>query len=362
MIMHIVGNRPQFIKLAAVSREIRQRGYKEVIIHTGQHYDKNMSDIFFEELNIPNPDRNLGIGSGSHAQMTGRAMIEIERTLLEYKPNCVILYGDTDSTLAGALATVKLGIPIIHVEAGVRTGSLDNPEESNRITTDHLSELLFCSDQNSVHNLTSEGLGDKTFLSGDVMYDTFLQYKGKNKENVLQEYHLAEDDYILMTWHRQENTQTRQRMIQIIQFLEKLTYNIVYPIHPRTKSKLLEYHLLDRLKSLPNIRILEPINYVKMVHLMSCAHFILTDSGGVSKESFFAGTKCLLMVNLKLWPDLQENHWITRLDFDDPRSTKKALDLIEKEKSHVDVSEMTFYGTGNAASKIVDIIRDKGLL
>ncbi len=360
--MHIVGNRPQFIKLAAVSKELQKRGYKEIIIHTGQHYDKNMSDIFFEELKLPKPHRNLGIGSGTHAQMTGQAMIKIEEVLEEYQPTCVLLYGDTDSTLAGALATVKTGIPIVHIEAGIRTGSLKNPEESNRIVTDHLSELLFCSDQDSMNHLKKEGIDENAFLVGDVMYDTFLQYRNTQSNTVLQKYHLKDNRYVLMTWHRQENTQSAERMMKIIQFLKKITYDIVYPIHPRTKAKLMEYELFNQLDSMPHIHLLPPISYVEMINLMSHAHFILTDSGGVSKESFFAGTKCLLMVNLNLWPDLIKNHWITKLDLDNNKNINDALELIEKEKTKENINNMTFYGTGNAAVKIVNILQEKALV
>lgn len=361
-VMHIVGNRPQFIKLAAVSREIRKRGLTEVIIHTGQHYDKNLSDIFFEELDITQPNENLGIGSGTHAEITGQAMIAIEKALVKYSPKSVILYGDTNSTLAGALAAVKLGIPIIHVEAGIRTGILNNPEESNRIVTDHLSEVLFCSDQYSYTNLINEGLKNKTYQVGDVMFDIFLQYKGVRQDVLLKKYNLQEDNYILMTWHRQENTQNQKRMLQIIEFLERIKYTIVFPMHPRTKRKLRECGLLNRLKAMSNVLLLEPIGYVEMINLMANAHIILTDSGGVSKESFFAGTKCLLMVNLKLWPDLVENHWILPLQFDDQVSITDALHFIEEKKPEKNLNHMTYYGTGNAAIKIVDILQEKKLI
>ncbi len=356
MIMHIVGNRPQFIKLAPVSREIQRKGYQQVIIHTGQHYDENMSDIFFEELGIQKPDKNLAIGSGTHAQMTGKAMVEIEKVLQEYAPKCVVLYGDTDSTLAGALATVKMSIPIIHIEAGVRTGDLGNPEEANRIVTDHLSEILFCSDKDSLANLEKEGLGEKAFQVGDVMYDTFLQYKDTEKDMVLKKYGLEEGNYVLMTWHRQENTESREKMLQIIEFLKKINYEIVYPIHPRTRAKLIEFQLLDELEGLSHIHLLEPVGYIEMIKLMSNAHIILTDSGGVSKESFFAGVKCILMINLNLWPDLIKNNWITRLDFNDEKSIKAVLEIIVSERKKEINKLEAFYGEGDASVKIVDIL------
>lgn len=357
--MHIVGNRPQFIKLAAVSKEFCKRGYAETIIHTGQHYDKNMSDIFFDELDLPKPDRNLGVGSGTHAEMTGRALMGIEKILQEYAPGCVILYGDTDSTLAGALAAVKLGIPIVHIEAGVRTGTLRNPEESNRIVTDHLSDLLFCSDKQSYRNLVSEGIGGKAFQVGDVMYDTFLHYRDSRKKVALKKYGLEENQYLLMTWHRWENTQNREAMLKIIQFLERVKYPVICPMHPGTKAKLLEYGLWDKINSMPDVLLFPPIGYLDMIGLMSGAHLILTDSGGVSKESFFAGTKCLLMVNLRLWPDLIQNKWIQQLNLDDQESINNAICFIEREKEKENNDDMAFYGTGDAAVKIADILQEK---
>lgn len=359
MIMHIVGNRPQFIKLAPVLKEIGKRGYHQIIIHTGQHYDENMSDVFFRELKIPNPDKNLAIGSGTHAQMTGKAIIEIEKVLKEYLPDCVLLYGDTDSTLAGAIATVKMNIPIVHIEAGIRTGGLENPEEANRIVTDHLSDVLFCSDFSSMNNLKKEGICDSVYQVGDVMYDTFLQYRNSESQILLKNYNLEKDGYVLMTWHRQENTDNRDKMMQIIQFLKRIDNRIVYPMHPRTKAKLIEYQLLEELKELTNIYILPPIGYIEMIKLMTNAHIILTDSGGVSKESFFAGVRCILMVDLELWPDLTERHWITKIDFDSETSINRALNLIKSKRNKDDLELPEIYGSGDASIKIVDILEKK---
>ena len=359
MIMHIVGNRPQFIKLASVLKEIDKRGYRQMIVHTGQHYDENMSDVFFRELKIPNPDKNLAIGSGTHAQITGKAIIEIEKVLKEYLPDCVLLYGDTDSTLAGAIATVKMNIPIVHIEAGIRTGGLENPEEVNRIVTDHLSEVLFCSDFSSVNNLKKEGVSGAVYQVGDVMYDTFLRYRNLESHILLKNYNLEKDGYVLMTWHRQENTNDQNRMRQIIQFLKKINCRIVYPMHPRTKAKLIEYQLLEELKRLPNIYVLPPIGYIEMIKLMINAHMILTDSGGVSKESFFAGVRCILMVDLELWPDLIERHWITKVDFDSENSINEALDLIKSKRNKESFELPEIYGRGDASIKIVDILEKK---
>lgn len=359
MIMHIVGNRPQFIKLAPVSKEIRKRGYRQVIIHTGQHYDANMSDVFFEELGIAKPDQNLAIGSGTHAEMTGKAMIAIEKVLMEYRPKCVILYGDTDSTLAGAIATVKMEIPIVHIEAGIRTNSLKNPEETNRIVTDHLSQILFCSDQDSVKNLKMEGITKGVYHVGDVMYDTFLQYKSLGNGTAQTRSGLEKKEYILMTWHRKENTQDKNRMLQIIRFLEKVKYQIVYPMHPRTKAKLIEYNLLGELEQIPHIHILPPIGYTEMMDLMVNAHMVLTDSGGVSKESFFAGVKCVLMVDLDLWPDLIKKHWIIKLDVDSEKSIAQVMDFMSTKTDHIPHSLEGIYGNGIASVKIADILEEQ---
>ncbi len=356
MIMHIVGNRPQFIKLAPVSKELQRRGYRQVVIHTGQHYDENMSEVFFEELGILKPDQNLGIGSGTHAQMTGRAMIEIEKALEDHRPDCVILYGDTDSTLAGAIATVKMNVPIVHIEAGIRTGKLKNPEEANRIVTDHLSDMLFCSDAASVRNLRAEGIADHVYQVGDVMYDTFLQYRKSEGGTVLKKHGLKQDGYALMTWHRQENTHSRERMRQIIGFLKKTRRQIVCPMHPGTRAKLVEYDLMEELEELPDVLILPPVGYADMMELMVNAHIILTDSGGVSKESYFAGVKCILMVDLNLWPDLMKANWITKLDFDSEASIRDALLRMEEKRDGETAVLPDIYGRGDASERIADIL------
>ena len=217
VIMHIVGNRPNFIKLAPISREIRKRGYKEIIIHTGQHFDENMSDVFFRELDIPEPDENLHVSGGSHSEMTARIMLELETVVIKYHPHVVFVYGDTNSTLAAALVVRKLNIPIAHIEAGIRTGIYENPEEANRIFVDHASELLCTPDRASKRNLEMEGLGAKSCFTGDVMYDAFLYYKKRvNAERIMEKYGVRSKEYILMTWHRQENTSDAERMIQIL--------------------------------------------------------------------------------------------------------------------------------------------------
>lgn len=354
-IMHVVGNRPQFVKLAPISKELHRRGYKDIIIHTGQHYDTNMSDIFFQELGIDKPAENLCVGSGTHAEITARAMIGVEKVCKQYHPSAVILYGDTDSTLAAALSCRKLGMIIVHVEAGTRSYKKNNPEEVNRVIVDHISDICCCPDRLSIENLKKEGIIKNVFFTGDVMYDIFLETKKKGrKTDLLGKYGLEKDNYILMTWHRQENTDKKERMEQILSFLEQINDKIVYPIHPRTKKMLYEYGLWERMSEIRGLLLIDPVGYDEMVSLQLNAKIILTDSGGLSKESVFAGAKCLFMADLNVWPDLEKAGWLTHIDFDSKDSIKMALKQIQEDKAKK--QDVDFYGDGDAAEKVVGII------
>lgn len=353
LIMHIVGNRPQFIKLAPVSLAVREHGYREVIIHSGQHYDENMSDVFFEELNIAKPDRNLHISGGTHAEMTARMMLALEPVILECAPDVIILYGDTNTTLAAALTAAKLNIPIVHVEAGPRTENMHNPEEVNRVIVDRVSTLLCAPDESSVQNLTKENLHKKIVFSGDVMYDTFLANReSADRHKILEKYDLTEGQYILMTWHRQENTSDRETMLRIIELLEAVPYRIICPLHPRTRSVLMQFGLWERIAAIRNLRIIEPVGYMEMTALLSCCRMTLTDSGGLSKESFFAGVKCLFMLNLCVWPELEQSGWILH------RSGETQTDLAFVDavfsQDRLDEERPAFYGSGNAGKVIVE--------
>lgn len=359
-IVHIVGNRPQFIKLAPLSHELHKRGYEDMIIHSGQHYDSRMSDIFFEELEIEKPVMNLNVGSGTHAEITAKTMMGVEKAILEIKPAIVILYGDTDTTLAAALACRKLNVPVVHVEAGARTYSKENPEEMNRIVVDHVSDLCFCSDRQSVENLKKEGIIENVFFTGDIMYDTFLQMKGKCNQDLLSEYGLEKDNYVLMTWHRQENTDSKERMEMILGFLERIDCNILYPVHPRTEKMLKTFNLWDRAIKIENLILTEPLGYQEMVYLQNSCKIILTDSGGLSKESVFAGAKCLFILDLQVWPDLEKTGWLYHVDFLDESSMEQALEMIKAPKS--EKVQVDFYGDGHAAEKMVDIMEEKGYL
>lgn len=351
MIVHIVGNRPQFIKLAPLYHELQRRNYEQCIIHSGQHYDANLSDIFFEELKIPRPYVNLQVGSGSHAQITAGAMLGLEKELINLSPNLVILYGDTDTTLAGALAASKLNIPTAHVEGGIRTHHKENPEECNRIVTDHLSDILFCSDQISTEDAGKEGMGEKAFCTGDIMYDTFLSAAHESEGGKEQE------EMILMTWHRQENTASKERMESIIRLIKRLDGKIVCPLHPRTQKCLKNYGLWEEITGIENMEIIEPVGYLEMIGLMQRAKLIVTDSGGVSKESSFAGAKCLFMLDLDIWDDLVKEGWIVKVDPEDEESIKNALVFAGKAVRVEEKDRPKYYGDGHAAKKMVDLLK-----
>lgn len=356
MIMHIVGNRPQFIKLAPVSRALRAKNIEEIIIHTGQHYDENMSDIFFEELEIPMPVRNLNAGSGTHAQVTAKVMTESENVLLEFAPEAVVLYGDTNSTLGAAIAAAKLNIPIIHVEAGTRSGSRKNPEEINRILVDHVSDICCTPDRISVQDLLREGISeDRIHFTGDVMYDEFLWCASQKSNSVLL--NNLPNDFILMTWHRQENTSSKERMEKIIDFIGKVGFPIVFPVHPRTRKLLREYELEDKLSEVPDLTLLEPLGYKEMVSLLNKCRLCISDSGGLSKEASFAGRKCIYILDLRIWPELIDAGAIQLMDVENEASVHNALqsinDIINGDEEKISVD---FFGDGHAALQIADII------
>lgn len=353
MVAHIVGNRPQFIKLAPVLRALDKKNFKQVIIHTGQHYDKEMSQVFFEELEIPEPVENLNIGSGTHAEITAKAMLGIEKVLIKLQPEIVVVYGDTNSTLAAALVAAKLQIPVFHVEAGPRTHNFENPEEQNRIVVDHLSEMLFTPDEISKHNLLSEGIDTKKIIfSGDVMYDEFLYVREKLNNQ-------GNGQYALLTWHRQENTSSKERMLQIINFLKQIDYPIIFPLHPRTKKKLEEYGLLEQLIAIKDMKIVKPVGYFEMVKLLDGCKFILSDSGGTSKESAYAGKKCYFLLNLIVWPQLIDSGNIQIVDFERKESVALAVDNIKKMRDYEkkDALIHQFFGKGNAAEIIAEHIQ-----
>jgi UDP-GlcNAc3NAcA epimerase len=300
-IVTVIGARPQFIKAAPVSNAIRAAGHQEILVHTGQHYDSNMSDIFFEELQIPPPDINLAVGSGSHGAQTAAMLAGIEEILIEESPNWVLIYGDTNSTLAGALAASKLHIPIAHVESGLRSFNWRMPEEINRVVADRLSQLLFCPSQTAVENLQQEGVTKGVHLVGDIMYDAVLKFSQIARENssILNALTLAPDRYYLATIHRAENTDDREKMDRILQAFSQLDLPVILPIHPRTRCKLSEYgYDIDDIK---NVRSIDPLGYIDMLQLQANARSILTDSGGIQKEAYWLKVPCITLREETEW-------------------------------------------------------------
>ncbi|MCL4562609.1 MAG: UDP-N-acetylglucosamine 2-epimerase (non-hydrolyzing) [Chloroflexi bacterium] len=302
----IVGARPQFIKASTVSRVLREK-YTEILIHTGQHYDDNMSAVFFQELGIHEPEYNLGVGSGNHGAQTGVMLAGIENILLDERPDWVMVYGDTNSTLAGALAAAKLHIHVAHVEAGLRSFNRAMPEEINRILTDHISNLLFCPTQTAVDNLHREGIVEGVHLVGDVMYNSLHWAIEQNRvrPDILNRLGLEEKKYLLVTVHRAENVDKRERLGQILDAFNRIEEPLVFPVHPRTRKKINEVGYLPN----ANVQLIAPTGYLDMVRLESAARVILTDSGGVQKEAYWLGIPCITLRNETEWIETIESGW-----------------------------------------------------
>lgn len=303
-IVSIVGARPQFIKAAVLSREIRKEQI-EILVHTGQHYDANMSAVFFKELEIPEPDYNLGIGSGTHGRQTGTMLTAIEEVLIKELPDWVIVYGDTNSTLAGALAAAKLHNKVAHVEAGLRSFNRQMPEEINRVMTDHISDLLFCPTRTAVQNLESEGIKQGVHLVGDLMQEGLFWAleKARLSLRVFNQLKLRPKKYLLVTVHRAENTDDPIRLSKILDAFNSLDDQLIWPIHPRTRKKLEEINW----HPLSHIQMIEPLGYVDMVTLEKNARMILTDSGGIQKEAYWLGVPCVTMRDETEWVETIES-------------------------------------------------------
>jgi UDP-GlcNAc3NAcA epimerase len=354
-IVTVVGARPQFIKAATVSRLIRKgvgvtAGLREVIVHTGQHYDESMSQVFFDQLHIPRPAYNLGLGGGRHGEMTGRMLVGIEQILLIESPALVLVYGDTNSTLAGALAAVKLSIPVAHVEAGLRSFSMRMPEEVNRILTDRISSLLFCPTTTAVANLTAEGIRQGVYEVGDVMYDASLFYSdmARRESVILNTLGLTEGGYVLATCHRAENTDDPASLAAIMGALAVIAEQktVVLPLHPRTRKILASR---DQENLLQKILVIDPVSYIDMVRLEQSATAILTDSGGVQKEAFFYGVPCITLRNETEWVETVALGWNTLCGAERVRILEAWNGLQYKARQ----SGLTPYGRGDAAEKVV---------
>lgn len=351
-LLTIAGTRPQLIKVAAVSREIRKH-FTEVLVNTGQHYDYNMAGVFFEQLHIPKPDYDLGVGSMSHGSQTGNMMIKIEEVVEKEAPDAVVVYGDTNSTLAGALVASKLHIPVLHIEAGLRSFNKKMPEEVNRVMTDHVSELLFAPTDLAVTNLKDENVTDGVHQIGDVMYDAVLYNMSiAEASHSLDELGLTPKSFILGTIHRAENTDNEAKMISIVDAFLELDSKVFLPLHPRTKGKLASYNLLNKLESSAHVILSEPVSYLEMLLLEKNAAAIVTDSGGVQKEAYFAKVPCFTLRDETEWVETVETGWNQLVN---PLEQNLA-DLISsfEPKDYTD----NLYGDGKAGEKITQIIKE----
>lgn len=348
-IVTVVGARPQFVKMAFVSRAWPP-GVEEVVVHTGQHYDHNMSDVFFEELGIPEPAHHLGIGSGSHGAQTGQMLAGIEAILLGEKPDALLVYGDTNSTLAGALAAAKLHIPVVHVEAGLRSFDRRMPEELNRVLTDHVSDLLLAPTQTAIDNLAAEGITRGVEHVGDVMFDALLEGRRLAAARPSPAAGLGlKPGYVLCTLHRAENTDDPVRLGAIVDALTRLERPLVLPLHPRTRAALERHGMLDRLKAAPQVHLMEPVGYLEMVALEADAGCILTDSGGVQKEAYLLRVPCVTMRDTTEWVETLGG-WNCLVGAD----TQALLNAVSR--AHTPGDQEQVFGDGRAGVAIAQSI------
>ena len=366
-IVSILGARPQFIKAAPVSKAIRVKAnagnnLKEVIVHTGQHFDRNMSEIFFDEMGIPKPDYQLNIQSLNHGAMTGRMLEKIEKVLLKEKPDMVIVYGDTNSTLAGAVATVKLHIPLAHVEAGLRSFNREMPEEHNRVLTDHCADILFCPTRTAVDNLVKEGIGsfgassnsEKScgpfvHLVGDTMFDAVLMFSAMVSlhSQLLEAIGIESQEYFLATVHRPYNTDDSTHLTSIIQAFYELDKPVIFPVHPRTRAKLNQAGVAVETRASKNIQLIDPVGYLDMLALAKNAKVIITDSGGLQKEAYFLGVPCLTLRPETEWVETVQSGWNVLVGTSKQKIVQTAL-------NHAWPTELPqAFGDGHAAERIV---------
>jgi len=351
-IISVIGARPQFIKCAPVSKELRKNNF-EILIHTGQHYDYEMSKLFFDQLEIPEPDYNLGIGSLSHGEQIGRMLIELEKIFLKEKPDIVIIYGDTNSTLAGALASGKLKIPTGHIEAGLRSFDKTMPEEINRVIADHISNFLFVPTKTAVYNLKNEGIFKQVFLVGDVMYDALKQnMKIAKKSKILKNLDIQPKNYFLTTIHRPSNTDNILNLSNILEVFSSTHEKIVFPIHPRTENFIKKHGLEKKIGE--NISIIKPVSYFDFVWLEKNAKKILTDSGGIQKEAYLLKVPCITLRENTEWIETIKDGWNILVG----AHKKKILDAMNNFKPSG--KQRNHFGNGDASRKIVKILDEYG--
>jgi len=348
-ILSIVGARPQFVKEAIIQSEINKfDDIKEVVVHTGQHYDDNMSGVFFDVLDMRKPDYNLGISASKHGEMTGKMIIRLEEIMLQEKPDVVLLYGDTNSTLAGAIAASKLKIDIAHVEAGLRQEPKDMPEEINRMLTDRISQYLFVPSNLGVENLKGEGITEGVFFTGDVMYDIFLKMKPSFDYVLMEKLHLKENQFIIMTLHRDFNVDIPEKLEKILKEVNRISKEIkvVMPIHPRTQKRINEFGLSHLIT---DITVIEPIDYLQLMGLTQNCYKVITDSGGYQKEAYFSGKQAVVIMPDTGWREL------TDLGLNTLSDENNIYQNVMKAKKAEYIKNI--YGDGKAAEKIVTILR-----
>jgi UDP-N-acetylglucosamine 2-epimerase len=349
LIATVVGNRPQFVKAAAVSRKLRER-HEELLIHTGQHYDDELSRIFFEELGIPTPEHQLAIHDGTNSDQTARMLAALEPLLRTAAPDVVLVYGDTNSTLAGALAAAQQRLPIAHVEAGMRSFDRAMPEELNRVLADHASELLLCSTPTAVENLAREGICEGVHLVGDVMADVALTFLpvAEERSTALADAGVEPGEYLLMTVHRAGNVDVPERLARVVELAEQLPMPAVFPLHPRTRVRLRDAGLLERLEAA--VKVTQPLGYLDFLKLAHHARAVLTDSGGVQKEAYLLGTPCVTLRNTTEWVETVELGWNVLVDLD----AEAALTALMRPAPAEERPEL--YGGGQAADRIRDVL------
>ena len=354
-IVSIVGARPQFVKLAPFSRKIREK-YQEIIVHTGQHYDVNMSDSFFRDLEIPQPDYDLGVGSGSHGKQTGKMLELLEETFMKERPNLVVVFGDTNSTVAGALAASKLHIPILHIEAGLRSFNRQMPEEINRVATDHISDYLFAPTETAMINLRKEGLGDSSYLTGDIMVDS-IEYalkKIKNRSISEQKEKLDKDGYYLLTLHRPQNVDNYENLSYLLEKVNRLNLPVVFPIHPRTMGIIRNNAERKIDDAYTNIRFIEPVGYLNFIELQSNAKAIITDSGGIQKEAYILRRPCITVRTETEWVETVQSGWNKLIH---PENNK----LVEEIENHNPMATSSDLFGREVAQKMLDLIGQWGI-
>jgi UDP-GlcNAc3NAcA epimerase len=347
-LVSVIGARPQFIKAAAVSRKLRER-HTEILVHTGQHYDYQMSGVFFDGLQLPAPDVNLSVGSGSHGAQTAAMLKGVEDVLLRERPDRLLIYGDTNSTLAAALAAAKLSVPVAHIEAGLRSFNRRMPEEINRVMADHVSDLLLCPSDTAAGNLAAEGISEGVHVVGDVMLDV-LNWARRRAEHHparrLERLGVPRDSYLLATVHRSENTDDINRLQGILRAFNRLDEPIVFPVHPRAQKVIAQSGCRLR----PHVRLIDPVGYVDMVELVAGARLVLTDSGGLQKEAYWLGVPCITLRDETEWVETAQTGWNTLAGTDADRIVRAVRSFVPPDR------HPPLYGDGDAAARCVDLL------